>query len=252
MSQGKLVEALAEFRTSLAIASHVAATDRSRAGWQHDEAHAYGLIGEVLIAQGSAQEAIEIFAKKASILERLIPRDPRNAYWQKALAFSHHSIADSYIAAGKLEDARSSYLTSHAIWERVVAIDPTNVQAKMDLLWSHSRLALFGESPLSRWEFIVATLRKLKEDGRLTPEQERWLPVADEGLAAIRSSKQWEWELLNLFWRTALLTHNPVRNASLVVAMVRKLHEDNRLTIEQARWLSVAEEQVAEMRRPGQ
>jgi hypothetical protein len=34
--------------------------------------------------------------------------------------------------------------------------------------------------------FIVATLHKLKEENRLAPVQEKWLPLAEAELAKIR------------------------------------------------------------------
>jgi tetratricopeptide (TPR) repeat protein len=80
-SQGKLIEALAEFRKGLAIAEHLATTDPSRAQWQHDLAASYGLIGDVLIAKEDIQDAIKSYQRRGAILERLVASDPRNSFW---------------------------------------------------------------------------------------------------------------------------------------------------------------------------
>jgi hypothetical protein len=122
-----------------------------------------------------------------------------------------------------------------AIWEQVAASDLSNVGWQLDLLWSHSRLALFQDDPVRRVEFIVTTLQRLKMEGKLTAEQERWLPYAGHALAAAKlGTAELQWVMLNIYWQTAFFTENPVREASLVVAMLRKLHEENRLTPEQA------------------
>jgi tetratricopeptide (TPR) repeat protein len=250
LAQERLAESLAQYRADLAIIDHLAATDRTNAGWQRDVAVAYGMIGDVLVAQGNAHEAIENYKRKMLILERLIKLDPSNAYWQSDLAVSHSAIADARVAEGNLEEASSSYRRSHEILERVVASDPTIVDWQLDLLFSHSRLALFGDKPVERFKFIVETLLRLKKEGRLTSAEERWIPFAEEGLAAAgRDNKQRQWDLLNIYWRTVSLTRNPVRQAALVVAMLRKLKDENKLTEDQIRWLPLAEAQVANMQK---
>jgi hypothetical protein len=58
---------------------------------------------------------------------------------------------------------------------------------------------------------------------RLIREQERWIRIAEEGLAAVDpANNHWKWDLLMLYWRTAHFTGNPVRQAALVVAMARQ------------------------------
>jgi hypothetical protein len=40
----------------------------------------------------------------------------------------------------------------------------------------------------------------LKEENKLTSAQLRWLPVAEEGLAAVSAGNdQWQWDLLNIY-----------------------------------------------------
>jgi tetratricopeptide (TPR) repeat protein len=248
VAQGDLAEALAEYRAELAILDRLTSTDGSHTGWQRDKAVAHGNIGDVLIAQGNNRGAIESYQEKLSIVEQLSTRDPRNAGWQFDLAASHASIADAHVGEGELEEALSSYRRSHAILEQVAASGRTNAGWQLDLLLSNSRLTLFGDEPIKRWEFIVATLRQLNEEKRLTPEQQTWLPFAEQGLTAARG-KQWQWDLLNMYWRTASLSGNPVRQARLVVTILRKLEQERKLTSRQVRWLRTAESQVAIMRR---
>jgi len=249
LAQGDLSGALAEYRAQLAVTQRLVSTDQSHTGWQRDITVTYGKIGGVLLAQGNTEEAIENYQRRLPILDRLTKSDPRNATWTRDLAVSYAMIADVHVTKGKLVEAHANYRKSHAIWEQVAASDPSNVGWQLDLLWSHSRLTLFQDDAVTRIEFIVATLQRLKMEGKLTAEQERWLPYAEHALAAAKlGNAEVQWAMLNIYWQTASFTENPVRQASLVVAMLRKLQEENRLTSEQARWLPIAELELAKLR----
>ena len=63
--------------------------------------------------------------------------------------------------------------------------DPTNAGAQFDLVVSNWKLAVNGDDSAGRYAFIVTTLRKLKEDGRLAPAQQKWLPLAEAELAKL-------------------------------------------------------------------
>jgi tetratricopeptide (TPR) repeat protein len=252
LSLGRLTDALDEFHIDLDIINRLAATDPSRGTWQRDLAFTHGMIGEVLLAQGRAEEARGSYSEQLKIMTRLVASDQKSSFWQIDLATTHASIADTFIAEGRLDEALSSYRASHKIWERVVAIDPTNVSAMLDLLWSHSRLTLFGDDPLSRWNFIVSTLRELHNKHRLRKDQERWLPAAEAGLAAVSpTNNKWKWDLLMIYWNTAHFTRNPIRQATLVIAMLRQLKEQGQLTTEQERSLEFFEQRLSFFRYTG-
>jgi hypothetical protein len=55
-----------------------------------------------------------------------------------------------------------------------------------------------------------------------------------------------------MYWRSALLTGNPIRQATLVVVMLRKLEEESKLTPEQIKWLPIAEAHIASLRQSRQ
>jgi hypothetical protein len=50
---------------------------------------------------------------------------------------------------------------------------------------SNWKLATNGDDALGRFGQIVATLRRLKDEHRLAPAQERWLPVAEGEFAKV-------------------------------------------------------------------
>jgi tetratricopeptide (TPR) repeat protein len=177
---------LTEFNAGLAIVARLASRDPSHTGWQREHAVAHGFFGDVHLAIGEVEKAASSYRSRIAILERLTKSDPRNADWQVGFANSHALLADVFIAEGNLGMALESYRTSHRVWEQVAASDPTNVEWQLELLWSHARLALFLDDPAKRTQVILLTLHKLKEDKKLTAEQERWLSFAEEADAAVR------------------------------------------------------------------
>jgi hypothetical protein len=48
---------------------------------------------------------------------------------------------------------------------------------------SHWKLAVLSDEPARRWAFIIAEIRRLKQEGRLRPDWERLLPMAEANLA---------------------------------------------------------------------
>jgi hypothetical protein len=90
------------------------------------------------------------------------------------------------VAQGNLTEAEKSFRDGLAIAERLAQADPSNAGWQVDLIVSHWRLAANGDDAWRRFAFIVATLRKLKEENRLTPAQESLLPEAEAQLAKTR------------------------------------------------------------------
>ena len=253
MGQGRFDDALAHFIASLSIAEQIVSKDPSDATWQHTLGAAHGYIGSVHLTQGSVQKAVESNKKKLAILERLTASDPKNVFWQNDLATTHVSIGESYLVEGRIDDAHASFRAGHVILEGLAAIDPSDVKWRLNFLGSHLLLALFGDDQVRRFEFVVSTLRIIKEGNRLTLEEERWVPFAEEGLAAVAAGNlQWHWDLLQVFWRAAPITENPIRWRAALMARLRKLDDEGKLTIEQAQWLALAEEYVTKLRQPKQ
>ncbi|HTW28913.1 MAG TPA: tetratricopeptide repeat protein, partial [Acetobacteraceae bacterium] len=139
-----------------------------------------------LVAQGKLAEALTAFRDGLAIRERLAAADPGNAGWQRDLSVSHNKIGEVLVAQGKLAEALTAFRDSHAIFERLAAADPGNAGWQTDLVASHARLAQQGDEPERRWAFVVATLRRLSAEGRLTAAQEAWLPTAEANLQKLR------------------------------------------------------------------
>jgi tetratricopeptide (TPR) repeat protein len=186
VAQGNLPEALKSFRDGHDIFKRLAQADPGNAGWQRDLSVSYNNIGAVLVDQGNLPEALKSFRDGLAIRERLAQADPGNAGWQRDLSVSYNMIGDVLVAQSNLPEALKSFRDGHDIFKRLALADPGNAGWQVDLAISHWKLAENGDDAPRRWAFIVATLRKLKEENRLTPVQVRMLPEAEAQLAKKR------------------------------------------------------------------
>ncbi len=156
----------------------------NKESWLHGLAAAHSDIGDVLTAQGDLTGTLASYRASLAIAERLVQADPENAGWQHDLSVSHIKIGDVLTAQGDLTSALASYQASLAIAERLTQADPQNAGWQRDLAWSHWRLAANGDQPRLHWQRVVDILRGLDADGRLSPVDRKWLPIAERNLAA--------------------------------------------------------------------
>ena len=139
----------------------------------------------MLKAQGNLSEALKSFRDGLAIADRLAKSDPGNALWQRGLSVSDNKIGDVLEAQGNLPESLKSYRHGLAIMDRLAKADPGNAGWQTDLVLLNRRLADNGDDAARRLLLIVATLRRLKEEGRLAPAQEQWLPEAEAQLAKL-------------------------------------------------------------------
>ena len=99
---------------------------------------------------------------------------------------SYDKVGDVLVSQGDLPGALKSYRDSLAIQERLAKADPSNAEWQFDVVATNWRLASAGDDALRRWTLIVATLRELTAASKLTVEQSKWLPVAEEKLTKLK------------------------------------------------------------------
>jgi len=184
-AQGDLPAALKAFRDSLAIRARLATDAPGNASRQRDLSVSNDRIGDVLAAQGDAAGALASFREGLAIRDRLTKADPGNTLWQHDLSVSFDRVGDVLAAQHRLQEALKSYRDGLAIRLQLANAAPANAGAQFDLVVSNWKLATNGDDAAGRFGQIVATLRKLKDEHRLAPAQERWLPVAEGELAKV-------------------------------------------------------------------
>jgi tetratricopeptide (TPR) repeat protein len=199
--KGLLAEALTSFRRSLAISERLAKTDPSNAVWQHDLSVFYEKVGGVLAEQGnlgealashrtteqgSLEEPLKLFRNSLEIRERLAKADPGDTHRQRGLSMSYKKVGAVLAEQGNLAEARAFFRDSLAIAERLANAEPSS-KAQWDVVASHWLLARYGDDdPARRWAFIVAEIRRLKDENRLQLDWARLLSAAEEQLARFK------------------------------------------------------------------
>jgi tetratricopeptide (TPR) repeat protein len=143
-------------------------------------------LGDIRVQRGDLAGALKSFGDGLAIAERLAQSDAGNAGWQRDLSVSYNNIGDVLVAQGNLAEALKSFRDGLAIAECLAQSDAGNAGWQFDLVVSHWKLAANGDDAPGRFAFIVAALRKLKAENRLSPAQERWLPEAEAQLAKTR------------------------------------------------------------------
>ena len=139
-AQGDLEAALESYRSGMAIAEKLAASDPSNTGWQRDLSVSHNNIGDVQRAQGDLEAALESYRSGMVMREKLAASDPSNTGWQRDLFVSHNNIGDVQRAQGDLAAAFESYRSGLAIAEKLAASDPSNAGWQRDLSVSHERI----------------------------------------------------------------------------------------------------------------
>lgn len=80
------------YRSGLAIAERLAASDPGNAGWQRDLSVSQEKIGYLAAKRGDRLAAGEAYGRARDILTRLTALDPSNATWRKDLAWVERQL----------------------------------------------------------------------------------------------------------------------------------------------------------------
>lgn len=158
-----------------------------------DEYHALVLesAGAMWLTPGNRQadgldKALELYGLALATRLKFMDADRSNGRWQRDLARLHDKIGDVHMELQKADAGRDSYRSAFAIRDRFASADASNVLWQVELTHSHWRLANSGDDPAQRWALIFAILRKLADEGKLTAEEAKRLPLAEAELAVIR------------------------------------------------------------------
>ena len=116
-AQGRLDDALAAYRASLAIAERLAAADPNNASWQRDLSVSYDRVGDVLSMQGRLDDALAAYRASLAIRERLAAAEPDRADYQRDIVVSLAKLSN----AGVSPDATEALTRALRIVENLAA-----------------------------------------------------------------------------------------------------------------------------------
>jgi tetratricopeptide (TPR) repeat protein/tRNA A-37 threonylcarbamoyl transferase component Bud32 len=140
LAQGRLPEALVQFRAALAINETLAAQSPDHATWQRDLALGNDDVGDVYLAQGNFSEALAAYRTGLAIRAKLTAWDPSNIDWQRELSVSHDKVGEVLFAQGHSSEALVAFRTSQAINKKLAARDPSNARRQRNLALSHVKV----------------------------------------------------------------------------------------------------------------
>ncbi len=183
VAKNDLAGALKLYQDSFGIRERLANSDPSDLVRQRNLAAAYNNIGDVQRAQNELAGALGSYRSGLAVAQSLATSNPDNASVQRELLVTYIRIGDVQVAQKDLPGAMMTYRDGLAVAERLANSNPANAGLQFDLVTANWRLAAVGDSSAQRFAYIVTALRKLKQEGRLTPAQEPWLPAAEAQLA---------------------------------------------------------------------
>jgi len=138
--QGKLEEALASYRASLAIREQLTNDQPSNAVWQRGLSFTHSMIGDMLSDRGKHDEALESYLASLAIRERLAADHPDDARLQRDLSVIHVRVGDALYLQGEFDEALASYRESILIREVLAETDASNAEEQRDLSVIHGRI----------------------------------------------------------------------------------------------------------------
>lgn len=278
-AQGATADALDSHRAALAV--QLAAAGHADPVAQDALAVTQERIGDVEKRRGRLAEALAAYQDCLVIRENLAasvaPADPRGKRWRRELAVTHERIGDVLAAQGMPEMALAAYRTSLAGRERLAQVEPSD-RLLRDIAVAETRiadvLAELGEPDQAmagyrralalRDRLIAAAAASAASAGRIsdTPDRAAADDIATGSIAtasadpAARFAPDFSaraasapaavggdvWERVVVEWRLAGLGDRPAERFATIVRSLQDLDAAHRLTVEQARWLPLAEQ----------
>jgi tetratricopeptide (TPR) repeat protein len=184
-AQGNVAEALHSFRENLDSLERLLKTDPSNAEkWLKLLLVSYNNIGDLLDAQGDFAGALGAYR---TIAEKLTQSVSGDGLLDELRGLCYGNIGHVLLEQNDRPEALAAYKASLAILEKLARAEPEDVERLLYVVGANRTLAILGDDAPRRWAFIAAALRKLKDQNKLDPQDEKWLPEA-EAAARLKSN----------------------------------------------------------------
>jgi serine/threonine-protein kinase len=162
---GKLADAIAAYRESLAVAEQVAERNPDKNDWLLGVSMAHFYLGDALRMQGDLDGAMREFSAYRDIARQLVAKEPGSDQFQMELAYGHGNVAAVLEARSDLDGARRELELAQQIKEDLARRKPDDRQRLDSVATGHNRLGLvlnnIGESRAALEHFLRdAAIRK--------------------------------------------------------------------------------------------
>jgi len=183
-SRGDLEDALASYRTALAIQQKLAPTPPEEPSLQRELSATHLRIGDVLKRMGDTRGALEAYRASLAIREALVAADPRGLTTRRDLAIALSSVGAAEVALGHDDAALELYERSRALRDELNSEQPDDAQLQRDrssiCLRIGGRLQAIGdhEAALRQYQQALALRQQLVEAEPEDADRRRDLAVA--------------------------------------------------------------------------
>jgi tRNA A-37 threonylcarbamoyl transferase component Bud32/tetratricopeptide (TPR) repeat protein len=156
IEQGKLEQALAPIKESLALSTQLVARDPQNAEWRLGLGASHYFLGAVLMNRGEPEAALKHWETYHSIAADLVAQHPANTQYQNELFMAGSNLGSAYQAQGALEPAGARFDDALKSAASLAAADP-RPEAQTNLAYAHNQLGLvlgqLGKLDASREQF---------------------------------------------------------------------------------------------------
>jgi tetratricopeptide (TPR) repeat protein len=175
LAQGRIEEALALARANVASAEHVVRTDPKNGAWRSFLALAHERVGDALVVQGDLAAALVEYRTEVSLIGALAASNQSDNDAQTWLSTALFKIGEILRAQELRDQAQESYRASLGIREPLAAATPDAVGYQAGRLQARWRVLEGDDAAAQERETVLASLRELRDDGKLSYEHRQWL-----------------------------------------------------------------------------
>ena len=231
-----LDQALASYGEALKIRASLSAASSADQTTRRDLAASFDRHGVLLEELDRQDDALVDFQKSEELLKKLTDEQPENAVWQRELSVAYNRIAGIKEATNE-PDALALFDKALEIRRKLVELDPFNLAWKLDLATSHAdRAHVLEQTPETHKDALTAHQKSLdlsEEVAGRDPENVDAKVGVAQSLLSISP--------LLLEVRGIEAKKEAIENCQRVIAMLRPLETQNRLTGEQKSLIRYAE-----------
>lgn len=189
LASGDGVGAQLSYQAGLVVMQALVGRDSANTQWQRDLSVAFERLGNVHFQARNTDDALIAYQQSLDIRRQLTAIDANNLNWQRDLAVSLGKIGDARYGAGNAEGAIEAYQEGLRI-ERVLADKiEANVQWQIDIAISLVKLAELGVDRERNRTEALDILKKLRNAGALTSQQQNLIPMLENALASGASDR---------------------------------------------------------------
>ncbi|MEM9292359.1 MAG: hypothetical protein AAGD01_11815 [Acidobacteriota bacterium] len=180
---GDLESAARRFHKALELDLDLVEVSPQSASAQRDLSVSYNKLGDVERESRNLSGARDQYLSSLRIAQRLASSNPGSAEAQRDLSVSLNRLGALESLAGNLEKARKYFEADLETVRELAEESPTSVQLQLDLVSSFLQLGRITNDP-QLWKQAHAIALQLKEQGKLSPRNQRLPELIQEFIAA--------------------------------------------------------------------